>query len=188
MATWYPGVGNLPPAQYNKPAVNYSKPTINYSAQFPSASVSTKPAGYGNVDLSTAAGQQAYGQAYADQIKLGGLTSRQNLGVSNAEWQAAQPQSTNTGKLSFTFGGGGGGGGGSSVPSNVLTPRTFPPYESTYVPPTPATPDPYNWLQETHIFMVKVLAMQVQRMTSGVLSREKILIYCLYQKVTHKDF
>ena len=124
---WYPGVGNLPPAQYN------------------SASVSTKPAGYGNVDLSTAAGQQAYGQAYADQIKLGGLTSRQNLGVSNAEWQAAQPQSTNTGKLSFTFGGGGGGGGGSSVPSNVLTPRTFPPYESTYVPPTPATPDPYNW-------------------------------------------
>lgn len=50
-----------------------------------------------------------------------------------------------TGNLSFTFGGGGGGGGGASVPSNVLTPRQFSPYESTYVPPTPATPDPYNW-------------------------------------------
>ena len=50
-----------------------------------------------------------------------------------------------TGNLSFSFGGGGGGGGGASVPSNVLTPRQFSPYESTYVPPTPATPDPYNW-------------------------------------------
>ena len=58
---------------------------------------------------------------------------------------APQSQPTNTGKLSFTFGGGGGGGGGASVPSNVLTPRQFSPYESTYVPPTPATPDPYNW-------------------------------------------
>jgi len=111
-----------------------TKPTTPYSS------------GYGNVDLSTAAGQQAYGQAYANQIKLGGLTSRQNLGVSNAEWQAAQPQPTNTGGgISFSFGGGGGGGGGASVPSNVLTPRQFPPYESTYTPPAAVTPDPYNW-------------------------------------------
>ena len=53
-------------------------------------------------------------------------------------------------------GGGGGGGGGlsfstgrggqySSVPSNVLNTRQFAPYESTYTPPTPATPDPYNY-------------------------------------------
>ena len=52
--------------------------------------------------------------------------------------------------------GGGGGGGGlsfstgrggqySSVPSNVLNTRQFAPYESTYTPPTPATPDPYNY-------------------------------------------
>jgi hypothetical protein len=55
------------------------------------------------------------------------------------------PKPNPTSNLSFTFGGGGGGGGGASVPSNVLTPQQFSPYESTYVPPTPATPDPYNW-------------------------------------------
>ena len=126
MATWYPGVGNLPPAQYNKPAV--------------------KTKGYGNVDLSTAAGKQAYGQAYANQLEKAyeGITPRQNLGVSKAEYEAAKIIPNTGSKISFTLGGGG-GGGGSSVPSNVLTPRTFPPYESTYVPPTPATPDPYNW-------------------------------------------
>jgi len=51
---------------------------------------------------------------------------------------------TPTGNISFTFGGGG-GGGGASVPSNVLTPRQFPPYESTYTPPAAVTPEPYNW-------------------------------------------
>jgi len=57
---------------------------------------------------------------------------------------------------SSNTGSGGGGGGGlsfstgrggqySSVPSNVLNTRQFAPYESTYTPPTPATPDPYNY-------------------------------------------
>ena len=51
------------------------------------------------------------------------------------------------GGLSFTtsFGGGGSGGQYSSVPSNVLNTRQFAPYESTYTPPTPATPVPYNY-------------------------------------------
>ena len=47
---------------------------------------------------------EAYGRAYGEQIRKGGLTSRQNLGVSKAEWKAAQPKST----FNFPFGGGGG--------------------------------------------------------------------------------
>ncbi len=49
------------------------------------------------------------------------------------------------GNLTFSFGGGGGGSSAPSAPSNVLTPQTFAPYESTYVPPTPATPVPYDY-------------------------------------------
>jgi|8_EtaG_2_1085327.scaffolds.fasta_scaffold03328_2 hypothetical protein len=48
------------------------------------------------------------------------------------------------GKLSMSFG----GGRGSSAPvgPNVsLTPQTFAPWESTYTPPTPATPVPYDY-------------------------------------------
>ena len=55
------------------------------------------------------------------------------------------PTSRPTGSLSFSFGGGGGGGSSAPVPSNVLTPQTFAPYESTYTPPTPATPIPYDY-------------------------------------------
>ena len=48
------------------------------------------------------------------------------------------------GNLSMSFGGGR-GSSAPSAPSNVLTPQTFAPYESTYVPPTPATPVPYDY-------------------------------------------
>ena len=150
MATWYPGVGNLPPAQYN----------INNTTGIKNPSV--VPTGQNNtynqtMGTSQAAYEKAMANAYAN-VKVGedifgnsitGYTGTVNnpsgVNQSRAGIRAPQSQPTNTGKLSFTFGGGGGGGGGSSVPSNVLTPRTFPPYESTYVPPTPATPDPYNW-------------------------------------------
>jgi len=50
-----------------------------------------------------------------------------------------------TGGLSFSLGGGRGGGQYSSVPNVSLTPQTFAPYESTYTPPTPATPVPYDY-------------------------------------------
>jgi hypothetical protein len=149
MATWYPGVGNLPPAQYN----------INNTTGIKNPSV--VPTGQNNtynqtMGTSQAAYEKAMANAYAN-VKVGedifgnsitGYTGTVNnpsgVNQSRAGIRATQPQSTNTGKISFTLGGGG-GGGGSSVPRNVLTPRTFPPYESTYVPPTPATPDPYNW-------------------------------------------
>lgn len=48
------------------------------------------------------------------------------------------------GNLSMYFGSGR-GSSGHSVPSGVLTPQTFAPYESTYVPPTMATPIPYDY-------------------------------------------
>jgi len=55
------------------------------------------------------------------------------------------PKPSNSGGLSFSFGGGRGGGQYSSVPNVSLTPQTFAPYVSTYTPPTPATPVPYDY-------------------------------------------
>ena len=55
------------------------------------------------------------------------------------------PTSSPTGGLSFSFGGGGGGSSAPAGPNVSLTPQTFAPYESTYTPPTPATPVPYNY-------------------------------------------
>jgi hypothetical protein len=55
------------------------------------------------------------------------------------------PTSRPTGGLSFSFGGGGGGSSAPAGPNVSLTPQTFAPYESTYVPPTPATPVPYDY-------------------------------------------
>ena len=58
----------------------------------------------------------------------------------------ASKNNSGGGGLSMSFGGGGGGRGGApAAPSNVLNTRQFAPYESTYTPPTPATPDPYNY-------------------------------------------
>jgi len=70
-----------------------------------------------------------------------------NAPIATRPFPDLQGPSSGGGGLSFTtsFGGGGGGGQYSSVPSNVLNTRQFAPYESTYTPPTPATPDPYNY-------------------------------------------
>ena len=55
------------------------------------------------------------------------------------------PTSRPTGGLSFSFGGGGGGSSAPAGPNVSLRPQTFAPYESTYTPPTPATPVPYDY-------------------------------------------
>lgn len=55
------------------------------------------------------------------------------------------PTSRPTGGLSFSFGGGGGGSSAPAGPNVSLTPQTFAPYASTYTPPTPATPVPYDY-------------------------------------------
>ena len=70
-----------------------------------------------------------------------------NAPIATRPFPDLQGPSSGSGGLSFTtsFGGGSGGGQYSSVPSNVLNTRQFAPYESTYTPPTPATPDPYNY-------------------------------------------
>ena len=62
-------------------------------------------AGYGDVDLTTKAGKQAYGEAYAQQRNLAQRTP--HFGVSRTEYLAAQPKKT----ISFPLGGGGGRGG-----------------------------------------------------------------------------
>ena len=73
----------------------------------------------------------------------GTVTNPSGINQSRAGIRATQPTNTGGG-LSFSFGGGG-GGDSAPIPNNLLTPRTFPSYTSTYTPPTPATPDPYNW-------------------------------------------
>ena len=59
--------------------------------------------GYGDVDLSTAAGQKAYGEAYGAQRNLAQRTP--HFGVSRAEYLASKPKQT----IQIPLGGGGGG-------------------------------------------------------------------------------
>jgi len=70
-----------------------------------------------------------------------------NAPISSKPFPVLKPPKPTGGGLSFSFGGGGGGGGGSAPagPNVSLTPQTFAPYESTYTPPTPATPVPYDY-------------------------------------------
>ena len=143
MATWYPGVGNLPPAQYNKKSSTVPTGQNNTYNQTMGTSQAAYEKAMANAYANVKVGEDIFGNSITGYT--GTVNNPSGVNQSRAGIRAPQSQPTNTGKLSFTFGGGGGGGGGSSVPSNVLTPRQFPPYESTYTPPTPATPDPYNW-------------------------------------------
>ena len=70
-----------------------------------------------------------------------------NAPIISKPFPVLKPPKPTGGGLSFSFGGGGGGGGGSAPagPNVSLTPQTFAPYESTYTPPTPATPVPYDY-------------------------------------------
>ena len=150
--TWYPGIGNDPTGSKYTPLTTQVNAANTAGAPFlpysPPAPVSNQKMSIYSNAAGNLVSQADYEKAMADRyantvINAAGDKGYTGTGTqSRAGIRATQP--TNTGKLSFTLGGGG-GGGGSSVPSNVLTPRTFPPYESTYVPPTPATPDPYNW-------------------------------------------
>jgi len=57
----------------------------------------------------------------------------------------AQPTPGGGGSMSISLGGGNRGSSAPAGPNVSLTPQTFAPYESTYVPPTPATPVPYDY-------------------------------------------
>jgi len=68
-----------------------------------------------------------------------------NAPISSKPFPVLKPPKPTGGGLSFSFGGGGGGGSAPAGPNVSLTPQTFAPYESTYTPPTPATPVPYDY-------------------------------------------
>jgi len=68
-----------------------------------------------------------------------------NAPIISKPFPVLEPPKPTGGGLSFSFGGGGGGGSAPAGPNVSLTPQTFAPYESTYTPPTPATPVPYNY-------------------------------------------
>ena len=115
----YTGAGPSPVNPgYNAP-INNVFPTFNKPSPAPSTTISYNPAPgpVGNAPIAT--------RPFPD----------------------LQGPSSGGGGLSFTtsFGGGRGGGQYSSVPNVSLTPQTFAPYESTYTPPTPATPVPYDY-------------------------------------------
>ena len=57
----------------------------------------------------------------------------------------AQPAPGGGGNMSISLGGGNRGSSTPAGPNVSLTPQTFAPYESTYTPPTPATPVPYDY-------------------------------------------
>ena len=66
-----------------------------------------------------------------------GVTSRAGIN--------AQPTPGGGGSMSISLGGGNRGSSTPAGPNVSLTPQTFAPYESTYTPPTPATPVPYDY-------------------------------------------
>ena len=68
-----------------------------------------------------------------------------NAPITSRPFPVLKPPKPTGGGLSFSFGGGGGGGSAPAGPNVSLTPQTFAPWESTYTPPTPATPVPYDW-------------------------------------------
>lgn len=57
----------------------------------------------------------------------------------------AQPTPGGGGSMSISLGGGNRGSSTPAGPNVSLTPQTFAPYKSTYTPPTPATPVPYDY-------------------------------------------
>jgi len=145
----------------NNPALSYSAndvstattPTTAGEAWYPVASPVTTPVSNQKMSIyNNAAGnlvsQADYEKAMTERYANTVINAAGDKGYTGTGTQSRAginaPQPNTGGGISFSFGGGG-GGGGSSVPSNVLTPRQFPPYTSTYTPPTPATPDPYNW-------------------------------------------
>ena len=68
-----------------------------------------------------------------------------NAPIISKPFPVLEPPKPTGGGLSFSFGGGGGGSSAPAGPNVSLTPQTFAPYESTYVPLTPATPVPYDY-------------------------------------------
>ena len=66
-----------------------------------------------------------------------GVTSRAGIN--------AQPTPGGGGSMSISLGGGNRNSSALTGPNVSLTPQTFAPYESTYTPPTPATPVPYDY-------------------------------------------
>ena len=66
-----------------------------------------------------------------------GVTSRAGIN--------AQPAPGGGGNMSISLGGGNRGSSTPAGPNVSLTPQTFAPYASTYTPPTPATPVPYDY-------------------------------------------
>lgn len=68
-----------------------------------------------------------------------------NAPITSNPFPVLKPPKPTGGGLSFSFGGGGGGSSAPAGPNVSLTPQTFAPYESTYTPPTPATPVPYDY-------------------------------------------
>tara|TARA_R110000868_G_scaffold280948_1_gene541349 strand:- start:740 stop:1873 length:1134 start_codon:yes stop_codon:yes gene_type:complete len=134
---------------------------IDYSSRYGSANdVQGFGIGFkgGNAGVMPSGNQiPAYEKAMADRYAntvvspgIFGTTIGQQKGYTGQG--AAGGRSPSLASSNNSGGGGGGlsfstgrGGQYSSVPSNVLNTRQFAPYESTYTPPTPATPDPYNY-------------------------------------------
>jgi hypothetical protein len=93
---------------------------------------------YSNVKVGT--------DLFGNSIKGYTGTSNNSTGVNQSRAGInAQPTPGGGGSMSISLGGGNRGSSTPAGPNVSLTPQTFAPYESTYTPPTPATPVPYDY-------------------------------------------
>lgn len=132
-------------------ATNYNAPgpwnNFNPVGQY-TASSSAMPSGNDR-----AAYEKAMSNRYANTLVSPGILGTPigeqrgytGQGVTARAGIDAQPTPGGGGSMSISLGGGNRGSSTPAGPNVSLTPQTFAPYESTYVPPTPATPVPYNY-------------------------------------------
>lgn len=132
-------------------ATNYNAPgpwnNFNPVGQY-TASSSAMPSGNDR-----AAYENAMSNRYANTLVSPGILGTPigeqrgytGQGVTARAGIDAQPTPGGGGSMSISLGGGNRGSSTPAGPNVSLTPQTFAPYESTYVPPTPATPVPYNY-------------------------------------------
>lgn len=132
-------------------ATNYNAPgpwnNFNPVGQY-TASSSAMPSGNDR-----AAYEKAMSNRYANTLVSPGILGTPigeqrgytGQGVTARAGIDAQPTPGGGGSMSISLGGGNRGSSTPAGPNVSLTPQTFAPYESTYVPPTPATPVPYDY-------------------------------------------
>jgi hypothetical protein len=130
------------------PPMSFTSPDVYTPVYGNSAKVASMPSGDNR-----AAYEKAMSDTYANTLvspgifgtPIGEQRGYTGQGVTSRAGINAQPTPGGGGSMSISLGGGNRGSSTPAGPNVSLTPQTFAPYESTYTPPTPATPVPYDY-------------------------------------------